>query len=332
MSQPTLSMVHVNGPLTNISIAYVQSQTNFIADKVFPNVPVQKQSDLYFLFDKDDFLRDEFGVKAPGAGPDEGGYDIDTASPYYCHVYAYAHKIPDQVRSNADSPLNLDTAAAQFVMQKALIKRESLFMSRYMTTSVWGTDITGVAANPGAGQVLQWNDAASNPIENIRAGMTAVQQSTGFRPNKLSMGQAVWDVLVDHPDLIDRVKYSGGVSNGNPARVSKEAVAAILELDEINVSSGVSNTAEKGATSATGFIGGKNALLSYSPRTPQLMMPSAGYTFSWAGFLGSNGTGMRVKKYRAEERFESDMIEGQMSFDQKVVSSDLGYFFSSIIA
>lgn len=332
MAQPTTSMVHVNGPLTNISIAYVQAQTGFVADKVFPSVPVAKQSDLYFTFDRADFLRDEFGVKVPGAGPDEGGYDIDSSSTYFTKVYAYGHKIPDQVRSNADSPLQLDTAASQFVMQKALIKRESTFITNYMTTSVWTTDITGVASGPTGSQVLQWNDASSTPIEDIRAGMTFVHGATGFRPNKLTLTQQVWDVLADHPDIVDRVKYSGGVGNGNPARVTKEAVAAILELDEILVSAAVKNSAEKGATESTAFIGGKAALLTYSPPMPSLMMPSAGYTFNWSGFLGSNGTGIRVKKYREPEKFESDMIEGQMAYDQHKVSADLGYFFTSIIA
>ena len=206
MAQPTLSSVHVNAPLTNISIAYVQAQTNFIADKVFPSVPVAKQSDVFYTFDKADFLRDEFGVKAPGAGPDMGGYNVDANSTYYAKVYAYGHQIPDQVRSNSDSVLNLDTAAAQLVMQKALIKRENVFMSNYMVGSVWGTTITGVSASPSGAQVLQWNDASSTPIENIRTGMDTVHANTGFRPNKLTSTQPVWSALADHPDIVDRVK------------------------------------------------------------------------------------------------------------------------------
>lgn len=332
MAQPTMSMVHVNGPLTNMSIAYVQSQDNFVADKVFPSLPVSKQSDLYFIFDRADFLRDEFGVKAPGAGPDEGGYDITNSTPYYAAVYAYAHKIPDQVRSNTDSPLNLDNAAMQFVTQKALIKRERTFMTKFMGTGIWGRDITGVASAPTGNQVLQWDNASSNPIEDIRAGMTYVQSLTGFRPNTLTMGQAVWDKLIDHPDLLDRVKYSGGVSNSVPAMVQKQALAQILELDNVYVSSAVVNTAEKGATEATQFISGKTALLTYTPKAPSIMMPAAGLTFNWSGFLGSQGSGMRIKKYRAEEKFESDYVECQLAYDQKLVANVLGYFFTAIVS
>ena len=49
MPNPTRGDVHVNKPLTNISIAYMQMAENFIADKVFPNISVAKQSDRYFV-------------------------------------------------------------------------------------------------------------------------------------------------------------------------------------------------------------------------------------------------------------------------------------------
>lgn len=333
MAQPNLSSVHVNQPLTNMSIAYVQAQDKYIADKVFPSLPVSKQSDLYFIFDRADFYRDEFGKKAPGAGPDEGGYDITTGNPYYCHVYAYAHKIPDQIRANADSPLNLDNSTMQFVTQKFLIKRERTFMSSFMTTGVWGRDVTGFASGTASDTaVLQWNDPSSTPIEDIRKQMTYVESLTGFRPNTLTLGRQVWDKLVDHVDLVDRVKYSGGVGNGTPAMVQRQAVAQILELDNVYVSSAVYNAAEKGATEATQYISGKSALLTYTPPAPGLMTPAAGLTFNWSGFLGSNGSGLRIKKYREPEKYESDMVEAQAAYDQKLIGSALGVYYSQIVA
>ncbi len=48
-SSPTPQGVHRDAILTNISIAYIQSHANFISDKVFPIVPVQKQSDRYYV-------------------------------------------------------------------------------------------------------------------------------------------------------------------------------------------------------------------------------------------------------------------------------------------
>jgi len=47
MANPTVHDVHIDGPLANISIAYRNS--GYIADQVFPNVPVTKKSDKYFV-------------------------------------------------------------------------------------------------------------------------------------------------------------------------------------------------------------------------------------------------------------------------------------------
>ena len=57
MPQPTASDVHVNMPLTIISIAWRQDQSEFVADQVFPNVPVQKQADRYYVYDRDNWFR-----------------------------------------------------------------------------------------------------------------------------------------------------------------------------------------------------------------------------------------------------------------------------------
>ena len=52
---PSRGDVHVNRPLTNISIAFLQTQEAFVADRVFPNIPVTKQSDLFFTIDRGEF-------------------------------------------------------------------------------------------------------------------------------------------------------------------------------------------------------------------------------------------------------------------------------------
>ena len=57
--RPSPGDVHVNTPLTNISIAYMQDATKFISQRVFPNIPVAKQSDRYYVYDRGEFNRDE---------------------------------------------------------------------------------------------------------------------------------------------------------------------------------------------------------------------------------------------------------------------------------
>ena len=80
------------------------------------------------------------------------------------------------------------------------------------------------------------------------------------------------------------------------------------------------------------FFGGKSALLTYSPAAPTLMTPSAGYTFSWRnGVSGGNGLDIGVKNWYSEDR-DADRVEGQIAFDNKIVATDLGYFFNSVVS
>jgi hypothetical protein len=327
MSQPTPGDVHVNTPLSNISIAFMQNRANFIADRVFPNIPVAKQSDLYYLYDRGFFNRDEMKERAPGTESAGGGYEI-SKDPYFAKVYAFHHDIPDQRRANADSPLMPDREATELVSHKALIKRERLWATNYFGTGIWDTNLTGVTGTPGGGQFLKWSDSNSTPIEDIRAAKTAVLESTGFEPNTLVIGQRVADALIDHPDIIDRVKY--GQSSREQAVIEMSDLEALFKIPRILVMKSIVNTAVEGAANAHSFIGGNNALLCYSTPTPGIMTPTAGYTFSWNGFLGAGALGSRIKRFRLES-IESDRVEIQMAFDQKKVAGEMGYFFNAAI-
>jgi hypothetical protein len=327
--QPTPGDVHVNQPLTNISIAFLQNAANFVAARVFPNIPVTKQSDRYYTYNRGDFNRDEMQERAPGTESSGGGYSLDNTPTYYAPQFSFHRDIPDPVRANADSVLNPDREAVAFVTHKALIRREKVWASRYFAASIWTSEYTGVASGPTGNQRLQWNDANSNPIEDVRTAKRTIMGSTGFEPNKLVLGRAVYDVLLDHPDVIDRIKY--GQTAGSPAMANIDSLARLLGVDEILVMNGIENTAVEGRTAVHSFIGGKHALLAHSAPQPGLMTPSAGYTFSWTGLLGAGAEGNRIRTFRMEA-LQSDRVEIDMSFDCKLVSADLGAFFSGIIA
>jgi hypothetical protein len=221
-----------------------------------------------------------------------------------------------------------------------LIKRERTWATQYFGTGIWTTSYTGVASAPSTNQFLQWNNTSSTPIENLRALKTLVHLAGGEIPNKLVMGQQVWDILIDHPDFIDRVKYgqTGDGSRPKPSVANLQIMAQILELDQVLVMGAIYNTAGQDDTNAidtqaesNAFIGGKNALLVYAPPSPGLMIPSAGYTFSWTGMYGNGPAGQRVKTFRMEH-LEADRVEMEMSYTQQLVSAALGAFISGIVA
>lgn len=327
INQPGQGDVHVDRPLTQISLAFLQSAEGFVADRVFPRISVQSRTDKYYTYDRGMFNRDEMEKRAAGVESAGATYTLSTDS-YACDVWALHKDVADQIRANADSPIQLDREATEFLSIKALIRREKAWADDHFVTGKWTTEETGVSGAPGASQFQQWNEAASTPIEDIRTGKRTIQALTGFKPNKLVVNKDVYDALLDHPDIVARLDR--GQTKG-PAMVMRENLAALFEVDEVLVMESILNTANEGATNAHSFIGAKNALLVYAAPNPGLMIPSGGYTFVWAGLLGGGALASRISRFRMEH-LKSDRIEIEQAFDQKLVAADLGFFFLTAVA
>lgn len=325
MSNPTQNQVHVDAILTNASVAYIQSADNFIANKVFPIVPVDKQSDLYFKYTKEDWFRDDATVRADGAEAAVAGYGLTTDS-YYADVYAVKKAIGDQLMANFDSPLDPLRDGAKFTAQLIMNRMEAQFVSDFIKTGVWGTDYTGVSGAPSAGEFKQWSDLAnSDPIQDIEAAKTKILSTTGFEANKLVLGYSVYATLRNHPDIIDRVKYTG---RDVP---DTQYLAQLFGLDEVLVAKAVKNTAAEGQTGSFSFTFGKSALLVHSAPNPGLLMPSAGYSFQWRGVSEGLGLTVGTKQYRLEQN-AATYVESQIAFANKLVAADLGAYFATAVA
>lgn len=360
MPQPTMSDVHVNALLTDMSAMYAQAQTNFIAREVFPIVPVTKISDRYLTYSRADFNRNQMAKRAPGTTVKNVGYRTDTNSTYLCDVWALGKPIDDQIRGNADAIFNLDLEATQLLTMQSLINREYAWMSTFFMPGVWTNLWTGAAAsgtsyptapppsNASSYSFMQWSNPASTPIQDIRKLKQLVQlTSGGFRSNRMVIGRPVFDVLLDHPEFVDRVKY--GQTAPKPAQVVLDTLAAIFEMDKVFVSDAIYNTASEAAGPDSGasyvppaynqginageantFIAGPNVWIGYTPTAPGLMTPACGYTFAWSGYFGATQAGERISSYYFQPD-RSTHVEIESAYVHKVISADMGGFLANCI-
>ena len=325
MPQPTLSQVHIDAPLTNLSVAYMQKQENFIADKVFPIVPVDKKSNKFFVYRKNDWFRDEAQRRADGTESAGSGYNLDTDS-YSADVWAFHKDVGDQVLNNADAPLTPLREASEFVTHRLLLRRELQFVSDYFTTGVWGTDETGVSSSPSSGEFLQWNSSSATPIDDIESAKSSILSTTGFEANTLVLGYDVFKALKNHSTIVDRYKYTQA-----GAYVTEDLLAKVFGVQRVLVAKSVKATNNEGGTAAYSFAFGKAALLCHVAPNPGLLTPSAGYTFAWTGVSEGLGSTLGVSQFRMEH-LKATRVEGQVAFDNKVVGADLGYFFTTAVA
>jgi len=319
MPQPTQSESHVDAVLSNISVAYIQKQEHFIASKVFPIVPVSKQTDKYYVYTKNDWFRDEAERRADATESAGSGYNLSTTS-YVCDVFALHKDVGDQVVKNSDSVLQPFASATEFITQKLLLRQEIQWVTDAFTDSIWATDKTGVTDFP------VWSDyTSSDPIDDVEAGKETILQSTGFMPNVLVLGYQVFRKLKHHPDILDRIKYT------TAAVVTEQLLATMFGVEKILVALSIKATNIEAGTAAYAFTHGKHALLAYVNPAPAMLTPSAGYTFAWQGISQGIGSSTVISRFRME-KLKADRVEGEKAWDNKIVSTDLGYFFSGAVA
>jgi hypothetical protein len=336
MPQPTISDVHIDRPLSILTVGYKQDMANFIAGQVFPAVPVQNKSDLFWKYNRGDFFRNTMQLRADGTPAAGGGYKLATGR-YTADVWALKKIVGDQVAANSDVPLNPERDATWWLTQQALVNREVNFMSTYFQPAVWQTTMTGQAAAD-ATHVKFWDASGSDPITDVFNGKVAVLKATGLEPNTLSLGYLVYLRLLRNAAIIDLIKY--GQTAPGPAIVTTEALCKLFGVERVLVSKAIQTTSNESLIAdsddvsnpdTTDFIGGNSALLSYSAGSPGLMQPSAGYTYEWTGYTGAIAGGFKIKKFR----WEIDAafhIELEQAYGYGLTSRYLGYFFSNVLS
>ena len=322
----TPSQVHIDQPLSNLTLAYVQEQTNFIADKVFPTVGVQRQSDKYYIYDRANMNRTGDVQKlAPRTEVNRIGQSISNDS-YFADVYGLGMDFDEQTLANEDAVLDIRSSGATTLVNRLLIHREEQFADTFFKTGVWGTSATPSNL---------WSDYTnSTPIADVTNARRAMQlKSGGFKPNTMVVGKEVRDVLVNNPAILSRL--NGGATVTNTALITDAKLAEIFEVENFYVMEAVKNTGAEGLAESNAFIGGKHALLVHTPRSAGLMTPAAGLTFAWNNIPGVNNLGVTVESFSDDalrRQQVAEHIQVKMSYDMKIVGADLGYFFNSVVA
>lgn len=319
--------LHVDRYLTTFSVNYVQDSASFVAQRAASQVPVQKQTDTYVIYDRGYFWRDEAAPRALGGRPQQVGYKVSSDT-YRAEEYALEHVIDDRQRANVDDPIRLDENATTLLTQKHMIKRDRTWATKCFSPGKWTTEAGGIGSGtPTGAQFLQFDIATSDPIGVIDQYKDTINEKTGFMPNTLVLGAGVRRVLRSHPDIADRIKYTQtGIAD-------EDTLAKLFDVDNVVVARSIYNAAAEGAADNFSYIVDEKAMwLGYIEPNPGLDSPTAIATFSWTGLMaGANALGGVMVRGR-DDRAYSDYFQARMAWDLKIVAQDLGAFFVAAIA
>lgn len=300
--------VVVDPALSNVSIKYMND--TFIADQIFPMVKTTKQTGKYYVYDKSN-LRINSTTRAAGVGANEVDFGLSTSS-FSCDDHALKEFVSDEVADQADAALNPLVDATENVTEMLLLDRENKLATILGDTSQITNNVTLSGTS-------QWSDYSnSDPIGDVRTARTSVHQNTFKKPNTLIMSKPVFDQLIEHPQIIERIKYSQlGV-------VTKELLARVFQVEQILVGEAGQNTAHEGQTDVLAYVWGKNAIVAFIAPQIRLKQITLGYTFTYSQRI--------VKRWRDEDREGTYVRVGNDNYTQVVVSVGAGYLIKNAIA
>lgn len=319
--------------LTNMALSYFQSASNYFAKAIFPICPVNQSSDDYYIFDKEDLLRDSWQRK-PAYGKVDPAVVSEHTDTYNCKVDQMIMGI-DQIRQtdlqrrNGPAIRDPRIQRTKTIAEQANIHQDVLFASGFFRAGVWGNEFSGVDnTSPTTGQFIKFSNNNSDPIKFIDEQKTAVNENTGRTPNRLALGAHVFDALKVHPAILERIKFGG--STPNPATVTENVLAQLFGVEKLVVLRSIMNKAPMGAAADMGYIGDPDAfLLAYATNSPSVDEPSAGYIFTW-DMLG-DGQILPILNYLGAPATHSEYVEGLMANDMRKTADDLAVFFKAAV-
>lgn len=321
-----------NQYLSNMSMAYFADRNDFFARRIMPICPVQLSTSYYYTFSRADLARDNVARKPKGGtvAPAVVGHTDDM---YHCNVYQIRYPIDqigalDYARSNAPASIDPRRNRVRVITEQMDLHLDIAFAKSFMQPGVWAHEYTGVDASPTGDQFLKFSDANFDPVHFFDDKKKEMKRMGRREPNKLSLGYDAYLALKSHPDILERVKYSG--STPNPAVVNEKVLAELFGLSEVTYLASTYNAAAEGAEEDMQFIAdSKGALLTYTTPSPQLDEPSAGYIFTW-DMLG-NGQWIALDQYEGEKGTHTEFVEGLMAYDMKKCSDELAMYFTECV-
>lgn len=319
--------------LSNMALAYYLNNLKSFARTIFPICPVNLSSDNYYVFDKEDLLRDNWHRK-PAYGKVDPAVLSEHTESYACQVDQMIMGV-DRIRqtdlTRRQGPASMDPRIqrTRTMASQANIHQDVLFARNFFKSGVWGHEEKGVdSTTPTTGQFIKFSNGNSDPVAFIDVKKTVMEKNTGRMPNRIAIGVNVFNALKKHPAILERVKYGG--STANPATVTENVLAQLFGIERLTVQRSIMNTAELGQAANMQYIGDPDGfLLAYATDTPSIEEPSAGYIFTW-DMLG-DGNIMPVLNYDGESGTHSEFVESLMATDMKKTADDLAMYFSEAV-
>jgi hypothetical protein len=309
---------HIDVPLSNMAVKAFQGAGDFIGEGIFPVITVDKQSDGYYIIDKDSWLRVPDTTRAPKQGVKRNEWKVSTDT-YFARNYAFGTDHAKETLANQDAALRIRQTSMNYTLETLARDRELRIANKVTSIS-----------NCGSGQALtggnKFSDYAnSDPISFVNTGHAFIRSQTGLRANTMALDYDTFRILQFHPVLRDYIKYT------NEGPLNMEQMKAIFDVKDILVGDGIYNSAKENATANLNNIWGNNMLLFRREANPTgLQIASFGGALRWTPEGFPSAFAVEIYDHHDKSK-KTENVDSQYFQDEKVIAQDLSYLFTDTL-
>lgn len=297
----TTGSVHVDAPMTQLAISF--GFPELVAERIFPPVPVIKESDVYYEFNKEE-LQEQDDLRADGTEANEMTWDVST-TPYLAEEYALRKIVTDRVRRNADPPVRPVITTTTKLKRALMIEQERRVQAIAQNAALIANTAIATGWNAASGQV---------PDKDVSAAKIAILRASGTLPNAILMSFEVSQTVMEFLRRTAFTTFSEWLT--------KDQLPPVLWSLETIVAGAVRNTANPADAEVLADIWNDNVLVFYKQPAPSLDDKSLGYIIRPQNW--------QVINYRQESR-KGTWYECSVIQDEVLVAADAGHLLTNAI-
>lgn len=309
--------LHVDTPLSNMLVAAFEANGDFVAPRIFPIVPVGKQSDKYYTLKKEAWLKQHDTRRAPRTQANRIEFDISSDS-YYADNYALAAEIPVEDLANADAALNLRNSNVNFIARG---------LAADMEIRTQNACITGASSVQRLTAANAWDAVNSADIQGqVQDAHLAIFRTSGMRANVMVLDYQSYLYAKRNASLLGRFQYTAA----KPSLLSDDQLREAFMVDQIMIARSQKNNAAYGQAASITSIWGPTALLMrVEQNAPSMQTATFGLSFRWTD--PGLGQAMSITSKLEDDAGSRhiEILEGGYYQDEKVVASDLGFYINT---
>jgi len=194
------NQIHYDQILTNVSVKY--QMPGLIADRIFPIVPVKKESDLWPVYDLSQFqLVDDTRQDADIAKQATWGWRLEY---YHTEQHSLRDIITPRQRENIDAPVDLDIDTTEHLTRLLMLNHERA-AARIVQDDA--NNLTSIDLANGWSNYL-----TASPKEAIMAASNAIFTATGMRPNIIVIPSTIVRRMLLIEEIKEERKYTNDLT------------------------------------------------------------------------------------------------------------------------